>query len=322
MSWTHITKEDRFKIQAWIEVGKCQKEIAIRLNKNQPAISKELRRNSYPNGRYDAGHAHSLTQKRRKSGKRQSKKLVSDPALAATIISSLRAKRSPEQINGRRKRLGKKTVCHETIYQYLYKERPDLILLLRQKKGGYRRRRGTKEREKRRELAKKQWITDRPLEINQRISLGHWEGDTIRGKEKTTAIGTHVERFSGYAFGCLLLHATARSMRETTISGFRKIPKEKRLSETYDNGSEFAEHELIAKVLAIQIYFALAYHSWERGSNENFNGLLREYFPKGTPFATLTQKDVDRAIYSLNHRPRKRLNYLTPYEVFVKGLTP
>lgn len=322
MSCTHLTKEDRFKIQAWQEVGKTQEEIAVRLKKSPSAISKELTRNPYPDGRYDARHAHRLAQERRGQGKRRTKKLVRDPALAGAIISSLRAKRSPEQIAGRRNRLGKKTVCHETIYQYLYTERRDLLSLLRQKKGKYRRRHGTKAREKRRESAKKRWITDRPSAINERMQIGHWEGDTIRGKEKVTAIATHVERVSGYGCADLLLNATAVHMHAATIRTFKRIPKAKRLSETNDNGSEFAEHELTERILGMTMYFALPYHSWERGTNENFNGLLREYFPKGSPFAMLTQDRVHAAIRSLNNRPRKRLNYLTPYEVFVQNLSP
>lgn len=322
MSCTHLTKEDRFKIQAWREVGKTQEEMAVRLMKSPSAISKELKRNPCLNGRYNAQHANRLTQERRRQGKRKTKKLIRNPALAGAIISSLRAKRSPEQIAGRRKRLGKKYVCHETIYQYLYTERRDLIPLLRQNKGKYRRRHGTKAREKRRELLKKTWITERPSVINERREIGHWEGDTIRGKEKTTAIATHVERVSGYGCADLLLHATAANMRSATIQTFRHIPKEKRLSETNDNGFEFSEYELTEQTLGMVVYFALPYHSWERGTNENFNGLLREYFPKRTLFATLTQKDVQRAIRSLNHRPRKRLNYLTPYEVFVQGIIP
>lgn len=322
MSCTQITKEDRFTIQALREAGKSQAAIAVRLGKSPSAISKELARNLYPDGRYEANHAHRLARDRRRHGKSTTKKLLRDPALAGAIISSLRAKRSPEQIAGRRKRLGKKTVCHETIYQYLYTERRDLLPLLRQQKGKYRRRHGTNVREKRREYAKKRWITDRPAVINERTQIGHWEGDTIRGKEKVTAIATHVERVSGYGCADLLPHATAVAMRTATIRTFKRITKEKRLSETNDNGTEFAEYELTECALGMTMYFALPYHSWERGINENFNGLLRQYFPKGSPFAMLTQDRVDAAIRSLNNRPRKRLNYLTPYEVFVQNLSP
>jgi len=322
MSHCKITIEQRFKIQSWLEIGLSQSEIGRRLGKHQSSISNELKLNSFASGHYQARHADKLSRQRRKDGRRQTKKLVKDKKLRRAVINRLRGKDSPEQIAGKRKRNGKNYVVHETIYQYLYVERKDLIPLLRQKKGKYRRRKGTKQREKLRELAKKSWITERPEHINQRTELGHWEGDTVRAKEKTIAIATHVERISGYAIATKLDYVTAAAMHKATVRQFSKIPQHKRLSETNDNGLEFSDWELTEKLLSMKQYFAIPYHSWERGTNENFNGLLRQFFPKGSSFATITQKDVDRAIRNLNHRPRKRLNYLSPYQVFVKGLVP
>jgi IS30 family transposase len=322
MAYAHITKEQRFKIQSWLELKLTQTEMAERLGKHRSAICNELKHNGYPDGRYQADHANWLSRKRRKSGKRKTKKLIKDAKLRRALIARLRKKDSPDQVMGKRKRKGKDYVVHETVYQYLYTERPDLIPLLRQKKGKYRRRHGTKEREKLRELSKKTWITDRPEYINNRTEIGHWEGDTIRAKEKTMAIATHVERVSGYGIAFKLDQATARAMHEKTVEHFKLLPKAKRLSETNDNGTEFWDFELTEKALGMKMYSALPYHSWERGTNENWNGLLRQFFPKGTSFATVTQRDVKRAVRNLNHRPRKRLNYLTPYEVFVKGMVP
>lgn len=320
MAHMHFTKEQRFKIQTWLEDSVSQAEIGRRLGKNKSTVSREVRKNSDAASHYHGGHADKLSHERRKQGRRRAKKLVKDKKLRRAVINRLRQHDSPEQVHGRRKRLKKESVCHETIYRYLYTERKDLISLLRQKKGKYRRRPGTKAREKRREQAKKTWITERPASINNRSEMGHWEGDTIRGKEKDKAIGTHVERKSGYGLADKLDEATAVHMREKTVARFRNIPKYKRKSETDDNGVEFSEHELTGRALGMMIYFALPYHSWERGTNENWNGLLREFFPKGSPFATVTQQDVDRAVRNLNHRPRKRLNYLTPHEVFIKNL--
>jgi transposase, IS30 family len=322
MAYSHISREQRFKIQAWLELDMPQAEMAERLGKDPSSISRELKRNSYPNGQYNGMHAHKVCRDTRKKGKRKTKKLLQDKRLRRSILTRLKKNDSPEQIAGKRKRAGREYIVHETFYQYIYTERPDLVCYLRRKKNKYRRRRGTKAREKARELAKKTWITERPDHINQRKELGHWEGDTIVGKERTTAIATHVERISGYGMADLLDHATANNLRTKTVQRFSKLPKHKRLSETYDNGKEFSEHEFIAKETGMDIYFALAYHSWERGTNENWNGLLRQFFPKGTPFANLKQKDVDKAVRNLNHRPRKRLNYLTPHEVFIKGLKP
>lgn len=322
MGYTHITKEQRYKIQSWLELLMTQDEISARLGKDESSISREIKRNKNAGGKYTAGLADKKSCKRRKDGKRGSRKLIKDKKLRRAVLSQLKKKKSPQQIGGKRKRDSKAYVVHETVYSYIYDYQPNWKQYLRQKKGKYRRRHGTKDREHIREQAKKRRIDERPAIVELRTEIGHWEGDTIRGKEKTTAIATHVERVSGYAIADKLDHATAENLKEKTVRSFARIPKEKKKTETLDNGIEFSEYELMEKETGITIYFAYPYHSWERGSNENFNGLLRQYFPKGSNFATVTQKDVDRAVRELNHRPRKRLNYLTPYEVFVKGLKP
>lgn len=321
MPFNHVTKEQRFKIQSWIEIGMRPAEIAHRLGKHRSTIGRELHHRNL-HGHYNALHAHKLKQVRRKEGRRRTKKLVKNQQLRRAVLRRLREQDSPEQIAGKRKRNRLAYVVHETLYQYLYTERPDLISLLRQKKGKYRRRHGTRLREKQREHDKKTWITERPEHINNRTVMGHWEGDTVRGKGCSGSIATHVERVSGYGLGAKLENLTAREMHVKTVEQFKKIPKDKRRSETDDNGVEFSDFEFTERELNMKIYFALPYHSWERGTNENFNGLLRQFFPKGTSFAMVTQQDVDQAIYKLNHRPRKRLNYLSPHEVFVQGKKP
>lgn len=252
MPHSQITIEQRFKIQSWLELSMSQTDMAERLGINQSSVSRELCLNSFPDGHYQAAHAHKLHQARYKASRRQTKKLVKDKRLRRSVINGLNNKDSPQQIAGKRKRNGKLYVAHETIYQYLYTERKDLIPLLRQKKGKYRRRKGTKAREKARELAKKTWITERPEYINDRTELGHWEGDTVRAKEKTMAIATHVERVSGYALAAKLEHATAKAMHEATVKVFNKVPKHKRLSETNDNGLEFACFELTERELEMK----------------------------------------------------------------------
>ena len=322
MGYSHITKEQRYKIQSWLELLMPQDEIAARLSKDEGSISREIKRNKNPAGKYTAGSADQASRKRRKAGRRQSRKLIKDKKLRRAVFAQLKKKKSPEQIGGKRKRDGKAYVVHETVYSYIYDYAPDWKQYLRQKKGKYRRRHGTKDREYTREQAKKRRIDERPAIVELRTEIGHWEGDTIRGKEKITAIATHVERVSGYAIADKLDHATAENLKQKTVRSFARIPEDKKKTETLDNGTEFSEYELMEKETGMAIYFAYPYHSWERGSNEDFNGLLRQYFPKGSNFATVTQKDVDRAVRELNHRPRKRLNYLTPYEVFVKGIIP
>lgn len=322
MAYTHITKEQRFKIQSWLELGMSQTAIAERLAKHRSSMSRELRLNSYSDGHYQAGHADKLARNRRQAGKRKSKKLVANWRLRRAVISRLKRHDSPEQITGQWQLQEQEYVVPTTIYQYLYTERPDLTPLLRQHHSRYRRRHGTSIREHQRELAKKIWITARPESINNRSELGHWEGDTIRGKGTSGSISTYVERVSGYALAHKLNNLTTQELHEKTVVQFQAVPKRKRLSTTNDNGVEFGDWEFTERVLGLKHYFALPYHSWERGTNENFNGLLRQFFPKGTSFATVAQRDVNNALKNLNHRPRKRLGYLTPYAVFVKGQRP
>ena len=170
-------------------------------------------------------------------------------------------------------------------------------------------------REKAREYGKKRWIVERPEIINQRARIGDWEGDTIIGLERTKRILTHVERKTGYLIADFLPKFPLKlwPRKSPRIS---KITKEKRFSITYDNGTEFSAHESIEKKTKANVYFANPYHSWERGTNENTNGLLRQFFPKKSSFATITDDDVDRATKFLNRRPRKRLMFSTPYEIF------
>jgi len=207
-------------------------------------------------------------------------------------------------------------VCHETIYSYIYRDRPDLKKYLRCRKGKYRRRYGTKIREKRREQAKKKRIDTRPQIIEERSRIGDWEGDTIVGKEKTKHILTHVDRKSGLLMADKLELATAENTRKITTKRFKKIAKKNYHTITYDNGIQFTEHEALERDLNIDIYFAYPYHSWERGTNENTNGLLRQFIPKGGPFKDISQHKINHYVKLINTRPRKRLNYLTPLEVF------
>ena len=252
------------------------------------------------------------------------RKIESYPWLEEEIEEKLKLYWSPEQIAGRlRRELGRTIICHETIYQYLYHQRRDLKKYLRCQKGKYRRRYGTKIRERRRRKEEIRRIDQRPKVVEKRGRIGDWEGDTVVGKggSKKGAILTYVDRKSGQLLADKLERATAEEVREKTINRFRKVPKEKRLTFTYDNGTENADYELIERELRITAYFAHPYHSWERGTNENTNGLLRQFFPKKESLEDISQNKVTRAVKLINNRPRKRLNYLTPQEVFEKNCT-
>jgi IS30 family transposase len=244
-------------------------------------------------------------------------KIVPGGEVEKTIEEGLRKYWSPEQISGRYKlEHGEPFVCAVTIYAYIVVHRKDLILFLRQGKNRrHRRKHGTKQREIRREEEKKKRIDVRPEVVEERSRIGDWEGDTIVGQEKTSHVLTHVERASGYLFGDKT-DGLAATVRRATERRFRRCPKKKRLTVTYDNGIQFAEHEELEHNLEIDVYFAFPYHSWERGTNENTNGLLRQFLPKGTYFKSLTQRQLDRFVRLINTRPRKRLGYRTPEEVF------
>lgn len=295
-----------------------QGEMAHRLGMNPGTVSREYARSGGRAG-YDAKRAHARARKTRATGKRSSKRLSVNPNMRSIIEELLIATWSPEQITGTLRMQGVSMVCHETIYRYIYEEMPEWKKYLRQKKGRYRRRSGTRKREKEREEGKKKRIDTRSAVVETRGRIGDWEGDTIVGGERTTGILTHVERRSGFLFADLFLKKSAEGIREKTVKRFSSVSVEKKHTLTYDNGTEFSDHERIERYTGMNVYFAYPYHSWERGTNENTNGLLRQFFPKKMMFATLTQKDVDRVVDLINHRPRKRLGYLTPYEVFVEG---
>lgn len=317
MSHNKLTLKQRFKIETLLEEGYFQKDIAYRINVDPSTVSREISRCG--SGTYDARTAHTQSVRRRKKAKRKTKILLTNKKACDYVYEKLKIYWSPEQISGRDEDSHEDRVCHETIYRFIYEEKPEWKMYLRHKKGRYRRKRGTKKRGEERENVKKKRIDTREGIVDARERIGDWEGDTIVGGERTTGILTHVDRRSGYLLGDLLKKKSAQIVREKTILRFKKIAKDKKHTITYDNGTEFSEHEFIERKTRMPVYFAYPYHSWERGTNENTNGLLRQFFPKKSMFGTLTQKDVDEAVYLINHRPRKRLGYLTPHEVFIEG---
>jgi len=185
-------------------------------------------------------------------------------------------------------------------------------------KGKYRRTRQARLRkEKRAVLASPRHISKRPKHIEYRKTYGHWEGDTVHGVAKSGYIATYVERKSGYLVAQVLSPAQYSSVgfAEATEQCLKDIPNSYRKTLTLDNGPEMKYAERIEKTTGVNVYYANPYHSWERGTNENTNGLLRYFFPKKSSFATLTQEELDQAVYLLNTRPRKRLNWRTPEQM-------
>jgi len=320
MFYRHITSEQRNELSALLRANVKKNKIAKLLSKNRTTIWREIKRTEI-NGKYYARRAKKLVKEKRIKTNQRFRKIENNKALRKYIIRKLKRYWSPEQISGRlkanypenkNKRIGK-----NSIYRFIYSERKDLVRYLRCQKGKYRRRYGTRIREKAREKLKKRRIDTRPTIVETRGRIGDWEGDTIVGKNKLHIL-THVDRRSGLLLADKLERATAEITKQKTIERFNKLPRRKKRTITYDNGSTFAYHELTGKNVGVDIYFAYPYHSWERGCNENANGLLRQFFPKKSSFVNVKQEEIEKAVRLINNRPRKRLNYLTPYEVFKK----
>lgn len=317
MPYKHFTPDKRNELAALLRAGVKKKDIAKQLRKDRTTIWRERKRGAGANGKYYTRKSKRLAKEKRIKANARFKKIENDKYLRKHIIKKLKRYWSPEQVAGRwNKRHKRKRICKDTIYKYVYEKRKDLVKYLRCQKGKYRRRYGTRIREKQKEALKKRRIDQRPEIINQRVRIGDWEGDTIKGQGKSGYILTNVERKSGYLAATRIGRDTVEDINKVTIRYFKKIPRGKRLSMTYDNGTEFWGFDSIEKQTGMTVYFAFPHHSWERGTNENTNGLLRQFFPKKSRFDTITKKDMQKAVGLLNNRPRKRLNYLTPYEIF------
>lgn len=312
MSHTHIGREDWSCIARMLRADHSFSEIARTLGKHASAVSRHVRGYGGREG-YDANEV-----RRRKRMKRivaMEGIRVIRGTLLRFVIRELKNHKSPEQISGILARK-KVTLAASTIYRYLNERAPHLKKYLRSQKGKYRRRRGTKIREKAREQRKKRRIDERPEIINRRGRIGDFEGDTLMGRDKRVRIVSLVDRRSRYLMAFLLPRMNAELLTSLAIMHFRRIPQKKRKTITLDNGPEFSDWERLEKKSGMTIYFAYPYHAWERGTNENTNGLLRQYFPKAYDFNLITPRELAHAVKILNHRERKRLGFLSPQNVF------
>lgn len=320
MSHSHFTSKQRNELSALLRAGHSQVEIAKLIGKTPSAIYQELQRNpANTKTGYDAGLAEKRAKQVRIEANQRFRKIENNKWIRIYVVKKTKLYWSPEQISGRIKKnwpdKKERHIGKDSIYEFIYEKRPDLVKYLRCQKGKYRRRYGTKIREKQREEMKKKRIDKRPDIVERRERIGDWEGDTIVGKDKQHIL-THVDRKSGLLFADKLERGTAELTKIKTVERFEKVPKDKKYTLTYDNGVTFAEYEETEKKTGMDIYFANPYHSWERGTDENTNGLLRQFFPKKSSFAMITQEQIDEATDLINNRPRKRHGYLTPKEVF------
>lgn len=311
-NYTHLDQEQRYQISSLLKAGYQRKVIAAEIGVHRSTISREIKRNQGKRG-YRPKQANTFAIERCKGSENATR--IEAPAWLL-VKSCLQEKLSPEQISGRLKLSGQLNISHESIYQYVYrdkKEGGDLVQYLRGKKQ-YRKRYGSGH-ERRGGLKNRTSIDDRPAIVETKERIGDWEGDTVIGKNHQGAIVTLVDRHSRYFLAAPLASKHAAGVTEA-IKALLQPHKERCHTITFDNGKEFAEHEVIAAHLEASIYFAHPYHSWERGVNENTNGLLRQYFPKGTDLRKVSVDEVSFAMNQLNHRPRKCLGFKTPHEVF------
>lgn len=316
MSQKHLTRDDRISLDALLKAGLSIRKCAYQLGFSPPGIKQEIDNNGGRDN-YDPYKAHKRYLKLRKEANQCHRILGRNQEVTTRVIGLLENNWSPEQIVGRSElELGVKLTSPTSIYNYI-NPRKELRHLLPRKCNRYRRTKAGNERKRLRAIeSTKRSIDVRPEIVNTRERIGDWEIDTIIGQEKTARIYTAAERKSGYLLADLLKKVSAELIRESSVKLFKKIPRSKKHTATYDNGTEFSEYELIEKQTKIEAYFAHAYHSWERGTNENTNGLVRRYFPKGTVFSNIEESYFEEVINKINHRPRKRLGYKTPYEVF------
>jgi IS30 family transposase len=310
-TYTQLTHEQRYQIYVLLKAGHNQTEIAYFVRVHKSTISRELRRNRGMKG-YRPKQAHELALSRRNKAKQ-----LIDASAWAWIEKLIRFDLSPEQVSDWLKDNVGLQISHEWIYQYILRDKyagGDLHRHLRcQKKR--RKRYGSYDR--RGKLKNRVSIDERPAIVDTRQRLGDWEVDTIIGKGHCHAIVSLVERKSRLALLRKVERKTAQTVADAVIELLKSLPVRTHTI-TADNGKEFADHERIAHDLRTNVYFAHPYSSWERGSNENMNGLIRQYFPKKRSFITITQQEIEFVMNRLNNRPRKCLGFKTPNEVFFK----
>lgn len=323
--YKQLSIEEREIIQIGVWEKKSIRAIAKKLNRSPATISRELKRNCPPQKRR---YTPRLAQEKAKYQiqKRAGRYRLKNPKIREYVIAKLKDNYSPEQIAGRLSvDHPKLKISYEAIYQYIYSQYhrqgygncigDDLRIYLK-RRHKVRHRKYVPFRPKRLKIKGAISINERPKSVDLRKIIGHWEGDSIVSRQSRAGLNTLVERKSGLVFISKIMNGKAEATTKAVIKRFEELPLNKRQSLTLDNGSENAGHKTITEKLGIKCYFANPYHSWERGTNENTNGLIRYYLPKKTDFRFVTNEQIQQIENILNNRPRKRFNWLTPLEVF------
>lgn len=311
MAYQQLTQDQRYQISAFLKAGFSQSHIARELAVDKSTICRELKRNRGQRG-YRPKQAHGFAQGRCKA-KENATRIT--PQTWQQVEADLRKDWSPEQVSGALKAQGQPAPSHERIYQYIYADKQrggDLHKHLRCQK---KRRKRYGKYDRRGQLPNRKSIDQRPAVVATKARLGDWEADTIIGKNHQQAIVSLVERRSKLTVLAKIERNTEAAVKHVLVERLQPLADYVHTI-TSDNGREFAGHEAIAEALSAEFYFTHPYHRWERGLKENTNGLVRQYFPKGSDFSAITDEQVQAVARGLNERPRKTLGYQTPYAVF------
>jgi len=328
MSQYHrLTVNEREEISLGLAQGRSRRGIAHALGRHPSTISREIKRNNDRASCYRAIESQERADYQAHNTIRKIRKLEANEPLKQTVLWYLNQLWSPEQIAKRLTILYPNDmtmrVSHETIYKYVYVlPRGELRRVLTKCLRRHHTNRRTKNKVRRQSCPIQDFISieERPAEVANRIVPGHWEGDLLAGHNNGSALGTLVERTTRMTFLVPLKSKDAMSVRKAFARQFQMVPDGLKRTLTYDHGQEMAQHKLFTKNSRIQVYFAHPHSPWERGTNENTNSLIRQFFPKGTNFSKIPKKTIKKAQDMLNDRPRKTLKFNTPHEVFNKLL--
>jgi transposase, IS30 family len=316
MSYTHFTPSERIQLyELRVTEKRSIGAIAQIMNRAKSSISRELKRNTDAASQvYLPDTAQVQMEERRQAAKIRFSGV--SPATIDAIKARLQQYHSPEQIAGRLKQEGLPSVSYETIYQMIYADHEGLGTYkqyLRQKRKRRRRKGG---KPKRGGIPGRVGIEHRPEVADMKTEIGHWESDTVIGCNHIGVVVTHVDKASKYLLAGLAENKTVQQINQVTMALFEGVKTGFRQTMTFDNGREFCGHQELAEKLGLSTFFANPYHSWERGLNEHTNGLIRQFFPKGTNFKIVKPEALQKVVELINHRPRKSLDYRTPFEVF------
>lgn len=315
--YTHLTIEERESTRVMLEKGFSFRAIAKELDRSPSTISREVQRSSYANGKYIAHYAQKLHDKRKKHCGAKAK--LEDKIIREYVTIRMNMRWTPEQISKRAELEHRQfSISYNTIYRAINSGvlPKELRKIMRFKSKNKKPQTG----DKRGKVKDAVSIHERPAGAQNRTRFGHWESDTILGMRKTGCIGTHVERKSGFLVAFWLQNRRDDCFNIETIKAFEALPKRLKRSFTTDNGCEFYNHKELTKGTNMKVFFCDPYSPWQRGSNENTNGLIRQFYPKGTSFADITPQQLQHVVDLINNRPRKRLGFKTPCEVLQKLL--